>query len=582
MTRPACTDSTSSRRELPAPSLPAAEVAAIVRERWGSTSRSTPRQPAGPELPRPRDGAPVGVVKITNPAFTSAELAAQDNAASRIAAHAPDLRIATTSRDDDGSSRSAVAETSEGPLTVRLLEYLGGGTLTGGAYLSPRPSHAWASSPRTRASRSRASSTPASTASCSGTCATPIGSSTCSRRTTPTRPGGQVTDAATRVGRPRRRGIRPLPAGRAPRPHRRQRGVHAEHGIRTPDGMIDFGDVTSSWAVAELAITISSVLHHAGAEPASVLPAIRAFHALRPLSAAGGRAIWLLVVLRGAVLVVSGEHQVQLDGGGNAYAASGIDREWRIFEQATSVPTEVMTGVIAAALGVPARRGAGGSRPASRPRGIETTPGFDFDGSAIRLDVSITSDDVDGGAWLDPGLEERLALAAPTAGRCAAWIEGGTHGSAEPHPIGRPRRRRRRDRRVVRRAAAAGVAARRRAAGDRGGVMARPSSTAPAGAHARTASRVEIAPARAAGAAPCARSTPRDGSPSPRTQRVRSRDALVPGSSTTGIEDAAELIARRDRAFAEVQEHYYEAPPRIERGWREHLSAPTGARTSTR
>src|SRR4030095_12703510 len=108
------------------------------------------------------------------------------------------------------------------------------------------------------------------------------------------------------------------------------------------------GDVTRSWAVAELAITISSVLHHAGAEPASVLPAIRAFHELRPLSPAEVSAIWPLVVLRGAVLVVSGEHQVQLDGGENAYAAQGIDREWRIFEQATSIPAEVMTAVIGA------------------------------------------------------------------------------------------------------------------------------------------------------------------------------------------------------------------------------------------
>ncbi|WP_159607592.1 aminotransferase class III-fold pyridoxal phosphate-dependent enzyme, partial [Agromyces humi] len=39
---------------------------------------------------------------------------------------------------------------------------------------------------------------------------------------------------------------------------------------------------------------------------------------------------------------------------------------------------------------------------------------------------------------------------------------------------------------------------------------------------------------------------------------------------------AAELLARRDHAFADVQEHYYEAPPRIERGWREHLIGTDG------
>ena len=146
-----------------------------------------------------------------------------------------------------------------------------------------------------------------------------------------------------------------------------------DRGIRSPDGMIDFGDVADTWAVAELAITISSVLHHAGAEPVSVLPAIRAFHMLRPLTAVEVAAIWPLVVLRGAALVVSGEHQVQLDGGSNAYAEAGIDREWRIFEQATSVPAEVMTAVIAEAIGMQGEPAADDFTPLRHPHGGRAT-----------------------------------------------------------------------------------------------------------------------------------------------------------------------------------------------------------------
>ena len=41
-------------------------------------------------------------------------------------------------------------------------------------------------------------------------------------------------------------------------------------------------------------------------------------------------------------------------------------------------------------------------------------------------------------------------------------------------------------------------------------------------------------------------------------------------------DDSAVLRQRRSRAYAEVQEHYYEHPPRIERGWREHLIAIDG------
>jgi 4-aminobutyrate aminotransferase-like enzyme len=37
-----------------------------------------------------------------------------------------------------------------------------------------------------------------------------------------------------------------------------------------------------------------------------------------------------------------------------------------------------------------------------------------------------------------------------------------------------------------------------------------------------------------------------------------------------------ELLERRDASFAAVQEHYYADPPRIERGWRHHLTATDG------
>jgi len=117
----------------------------------------------------------------------------------------------------------------------------------------------------------------------------------------------------------------------------------AGRGLRTPDGIIDFGDLTSSWAVGELAVAITSVLRHAGAEPGSVLPAVRAFHALRPLSAAEAAALWPLVVLRAAVLVVSGEQQAAIDGV-NDYVTGALEHERRLFEQAMSVPTAVMTG----------------------------------------------------------------------------------------------------------------------------------------------------------------------------------------------------------------------------------------------
>ena len=121
-----------------------------------------------------------------------------------------------------------------------------------------------------------------------------------------------------------------------------------------PDGVIDFGDLSDSWAVSELAITVSSVLGHPGSEPISILPAVRAFHAIRPLTTAEVDALWPLLVLRTAVLIVSGAQQASLDPD-NPYLAKQSGGEWRMFEQATSVPIDVMTEVIRADLGLAAR-----------------------------------------------------------------------------------------------------------------------------------------------------------------------------------------------------------------------------------
>ena len=580
-----------STGELPAPQLPAREVAEIVRAAWGLDVELTPLgsqqdQNFLARLRGPADGAtggePIGVVKVTNPAFSAVELDAQERAAARIASAASHLRVATTTTDAAGRPRSILADTSEGRRSIRLIAYLSGGTLTGGSHLSPtvvarlgelaaRTSLALADFDHPGLDRVLQWD-PRFAADVVELLA---------RHHPDLAKRRLVTDAAAA-------GWAQLDAVASDLP---QQAVHldltddnvvctAERGTRMPDGLIDFGDVTRTWAVAELAITVSSVLHHAGAEPVSVLPAIRAFHSLRPLSAAEVAAIWPLVVLRGAVLVVSGEHQVQLDGGDNAYAADGIDREWRIFEQASSVPAEVMTGVIAAALGVsaPATTPLATAPPlAAKAPGSPALPGFDAT-AAVRLDVSIGSDDVDAGAWLDPGLEDRLALAALDGGASAAWLERGTARLtesrirsavssatiptgidvwfAEPQPLALA------DAPLVgARVAADGLVdgtaparARIRLRVERAGAPAVPHLVRPEYAAGWLAMTLDPAPLLGLEAQQPPEAS---GSPAP------SADALA-------------LLARRDRAFADVQEHYYEAPPRIERGWREHLIATDG------
>jgi len=73
----------------------------------------------------------LGVLKIASPAFTAAEIAAQDAAAEHLAATVPGLRVGTVRHGP------VTVPTASGPAAARVLLYLPGGTLTGQGYLAP-------------------------------------------------------------------------------------------------------------------------------------------------------------------------------------------------------------------------------------------------------------------------------------------------------------------------------------------------------------------------------------------------------------------------------------------------------------
>ncbi len=201
-------------------------------------------------------------------------------------------------------------------------------------------------------------------------------------------------------------------------------------GETVPDAVIDFGDVCVSWRVGEIAVTVSSILHHDDATPESALPAIRAFDRVRDLTDDEITALWPLVVLRGAVLVLSGRAQVRLDDE-NAYASVALDREFRILEQAASVPLPVITAATRAALG----------RPAANPRAWGAAPLLP-EVPFVELDATTESPLNDGGAWLDAGTLDNAALDALDAGAAMVTLPAWTAqltGRAPPSP--RPRRR---------------------------------------------------------------------------------------------------------------------------------------------
>ena len=348
-------------------------------------------------------------------------------------------------------------------------------------------------------------------------------------------------------------------------------GVVGRNGRWMPGGVIDFGDVMSSWAVGELAATVASVLHHRSAGPAGIIPAVRAFDRVRRLSDDEIAALWHLVVLRAGILVVSGREQAVLDPG-NDYVRAALDREWLIYTQATSVPAAVMTAQLRAALG--------------RERSTAPITGVRIVDVPLQVvDLSVTSPFLDEGRWLEEGIEEQLLAAAAAQGGAVA-----RHGEyrltrARPHQ----------ESGVATLALGAQILLREaeevRAPWsgeiDAPDGLLRLSAT---GRPALTISGLKGAVEGTVEAGAVLGTLPGGVSATVQLSHVAGAPAFVTPdladgwlaacpdpAPLLGIEPLpdmgapAELLARRDRSFALVQEHYFEEPPQIERGWRDLL-----------
>ncbi|MFM6973990.1 MAG: aminotransferase class III-fold pyridoxal phosphate-dependent enzyme [Agromyces sp.] len=330
--------------ELPAPTLPISEVASICAREFGLTGTLTElgSQQDQNFLLEPNAGDPV-VVKVVNPAFTAPEIAAQDEITALLAERGT-LRIAR-------ARHSVVANTSAGTLHIRVIDYLPGGTLTGSAPLSVEQVAAMGeaaarvsmllSTYQHEGLERRLQWDLRASMDVVELLAKHIPFIQRDRVLRAARDAwATVTEVADQL--PQQAGHFDLTDDNL---------VQSAAGI--PDGVIDFGDVSYGWTIAELAVTLSSVLHHdspdrepgTGSDAHAVIPAVRAFAARRPLSEAEIQVLWPLVVLRTAVLVCSGHQQIALDEH-NEYAAEGLQREWRMFEQATHYPVRMMTALL--------------------------------------------------------------------------------------------------------------------------------------------------------------------------------------------------------------------------------------------
>jgi 4-aminobutyrate aminotransferase-like enzyme/Ser/Thr protein kinase RdoA (MazF antagonist) len=372
--------------------------------------------------------------------------------------------------------------------------------------------------------------------------------------------------------------LTPLLAQSLERTSRLTLPVQVIHGDLTEDnvallsggdfaGVIDFGDLAPSWAVAELAVTITSLLAHDGPVMPEVLDAVAAFHARRPLSFDEARAVWPLVVRR-ALVLEAGAARVLAGDPGNEYALARRPFERLVMERALAVPYDEADLLILDAVG---RLDRFEMPTQAIIKGLRDVP---------HVDLSVTAPRYDGGVWLkepehDPMPERVTVYGAPVL--TAAAIAPGVPRSI---PLGMAA--------IVEPGRALMAPADALVRSIEGGSM----SLALTGGGWLYLDGVE--PAVEAGQAVaegsvigsvagtiwvqlCAAAvTPPKGvapglaerwaricpDPSP----ILGREP-APASGLSGHQ----LTAARETVVPAVQEHYYKDPPRIERGWRHHL-----------
>jgi 4-aminobutyrate aminotransferase-like enzyme/Ser/Thr protein kinase RdoA (MazF antagonist) len=359
-----------------------------------------------------------------------------------------------------------------------------------------------------------------------------------------------------------------------------------EDGRAWPFALIDFGDVGRSWLVGELAITCASLLHHAPDDPLAWLPAVAGFHAVVPLRRAEAEALWPLVVLRGATLVVTDEKQLSIDPG-NDYVAENRHHDWRIFESAVALPAELATAAIEEAIGL-----ADDAAPLAGAGFSVLLPGLP--GPALTtVDLSPPSELLDEGRWLEPGIED-LLFAEADAPALARYGEYRITRSALDRPDELPTSALHAELQVAAGTTVASPAAGHVAeAGPARIVLAcgriwvhldGAEATLGAGAQFAAGDVVGVVSARpsAGWGRLCVQICRVPGLDPPHFARPSTAAAwrrLCPDPSPLlGIDcavpavDPQRLLERRAAVFAGVQEHYYASPPQIERGWRHHLT----------
>ena len=568
---------------LPTPDVSVAQAEAILRERFGIdgvASELGSQQDANFRIDSPSGAF---VLKVSNPAFTAADLDAQDAAAAHVARCEPDILVPSPVPGIDDATIQPVL-LGDRSTVARLVTYVEGDVLSVSQYLAP----AIVTSLGDLAGRtSRALSSfdgPLPPRELQWDLRNSHAVVTRLAKFVSIPGGGAAALAAVREATDALAPFvdrLPVQAIHGDLTDDNVIAVIDDDGRRRPVGVIDFGDLTESWAIAELAVTCSSLLPYAEGNPDVVIPAIRAFDQVRPISDDELSALWPLVVLRAASLMVSGQHQASIDSA-NQYASKNLDWEWRIFAAATAIPLDVMTELVHASVRTPS------------PRPVATGELLVLGRTPVPLDISATSPLLDDGMFLDEGAESRLAAIALAGDVDLAYVpflqarltRTRLNSFDVPATVGLGVELFVTDTVEIRAPWAGTVEVR----DDAVALRADGQNLWLSGLLLDVMHGANLVEGDAIGVI--------DGAGSPVSLRVQVSQlagrppffvpagmadawAHVTPDPTALIDptfngdqpgvDAHALLSRRDSAFAPVQEHYFSEPPQIERGWKQHL-----------
>ncbi len=198
-----------------------------------------------------------------------------------------------------------------------------------------------------------------------------------------------------------------------------------------PVGVIDFGDIMRSWRIGDTVAAVVGALEHPGVDDplGAALAVLAGYHGVVSLTESEIDAFWPLVLARTAVTVAISYRQ-WAGNAKNEYARQSVESGTRAMRRVAQVDPAVAAAAARACAGltmVPQAMKAAAQLRA-KP-GVELVPGL---ADATRLDMSVTSDELAFGEWSDP---KHLSDLIGEEIRIGRWGEVRLRSEDRPQPI---------------------------------------------------------------------------------------------------------------------------------------------------